>query len=55
MFKRKPRLDLHEIHVYIDDLQRIALLRDKATDKSEMNRYNNILEVMQLTLEKIVR
>lgn len=41
----KPSFD--EVHQYALDLQRITALRDQARTKSELERYDNIIEVMQ--------
>lgn len=48
-------LDIFEIHTYAEDLQRITLLRDKSQDKSERERYNNIIKIMQLVLAELNR
>lgn len=50
MFKRK--LAPSEIALYVQDLQRITLLRDKSKD-DERKRYDNVIKVMQLSLEVI--
>lgn len=45
--RRNPIDYLAEIHGYIDDLQRITLLRDKATGKEERTRYDRMIHTMQ--------
>jgi hypothetical protein len=51
--KRSKHLavNLAEIHQYVNDLERITMLRDKSRRELEIARYNDVLEVMQLVLK----
>lgn len=50
---RKPKIDLVEIHQYVQDLERITMLRDKSKETKEVIRYNTILEVMQKVMVRL--
>jgi hypothetical protein len=48
--RRNPVDYLAEIHVYVDDLQRITLLRNKCEPGEELNNYNRMIHTMQEAL-----
>jgi hypothetical protein len=48
--KKNPVAYLAETTQYIDDLQRITLLRDKCQDPEEKASYDNLIDVMQEVL-----
>ena len=50
-FKRKPLMS--EVSQYVQDLERITVLRDKTVSKTEQARYDGIIQVMQLVLKEI--
>lgn len=47
---KKPVDYLKETHEYIDDLQRITLLRNRAADEAERENYDKVIRVMQEVL-----
>lgn len=50
MFKRKFKTNPTEITSYVNNLQRITLLRDKCHVKTEVELYNKDIESMQRVL-----
>lgn len=44
--KRNPAIYLDETSQYINDLQRITLLRDKCQDPTEKAEYDNVIHCM---------
>jgi hypothetical protein len=48
--KKNPAVYLSETTQYVNDLQRITLLRDKSSDPSEIANYDNLIHVMQEVL-----
>lgn len=56
--KTKPKVlnvNLTEIHQYADDLKIMHFLRDKCTDNDEIERYDDIIEVMQRVMVELNR
>lgn len=50
-WSRKNPVDyLAEIHLYVDDLQRITLLRNKCEAGEERNNYDRMIHTMQEAL-----
>lgn len=47
-FKQKPNID--EVAQYTEDLRHMTILREKAISDEERDRYNMIIEGMQLVL-----
>lgn len=45
--RRNPEVYLAETTQYVNDLQRITLLRDKCTNLQEKSDYDNIIHCMQ--------
>lgn len=45
--RRSPEIYLAETTQYVNDLQRVTLLRDKCTDQTERAEYDNILHCMR--------
>jgi hypothetical protein len=50
-YQQKP--DLVEIHQYVQDIDRITLLRDKCNNLEEKARYDVVIECMQLALQHL--
>jgi hypothetical protein len=48
--RKNPVAYLKETREYIDDLQRITLLRDKCRDTTEKASYDTLIHVMQEVL-----
>lgn len=55
MKRRKRKINTKEVHEYVNDLQRISLLRDKCKDMDERYRYTTMIECMQLCLVEMQR
>lgn len=45
--RRNPEIYLAETTQYVQDLQRVTLLRDKAQDSAERAEYDNVLHCMR--------
>lgn len=48
--RRNPEAYLAETTQYVNDLQRVTLLRDKCTDAAERAEYDNLLHCMREVL-----
>lgn len=48
--RKNPVAYLAETHEYINDLQRVTLLRDKCQDEKERQTYDKLIHVMQEVL-----
>jgi hypothetical protein len=48
--KKNPTVYFAETTQYVDDLQRITLLRDKCSNPKEVESYNNVIHCMQEVL-----
>lgn len=48
--RRNPEVYLNETTQYVNDLQRVTLLRDKCQDPTEKADYDNVIHVMQEVL-----
>lgn len=45
--------DLKEIHQYVEDLKEVTGLRDKCLDPEEKTRYNEVIKIMQLVMQRL--
>ena len=53
-FKRKPKYDLPQIHIYVEDMLKVTGLRAQTEKGSkEYNDYTHTLEIMQLVLNML--
>lgn len=50
----KPKVYEEEVAHYIRDLRDMTELREKSEDADEKERYTNTIELMQLTLERLL-
>lgn len=48
--RRSPEVYLAETTQYVNDLQRVTLLRDKCSDPTEREEYDNVLHCMREVL-----
>lgn len=51
--RRHLGINLAEVHQYVNDLDRITLLRDKASNEAEKQQYDEVLYVMQKVMVEI--
>lgn len=50
---RQKSINSLEVHQYVEDLKSITLLRDTCSDREEVGRYIDIIEVMQSVLLRL--